>query len=208
MWNSVNLPSRLAVAALACGLVLGAGAVSAQEAHRVRGTVESLEGTVLNVMSREGESVAITLDEGWGVSGVAAAEMSDIEPGDFVGIASLPMDDGKPGALEVLIFPEAMAGTGEGSYPWDLEEGSTMTNATVSDKVEGVDGNTLSLSYDGDQTKDIVVAEGTPVVTFADATPEDLVEGATVFVPGQMAADGTISAGRVVVGKDGVVPPM
>ena len=195
-------------AGLAFGLTLSAGTAFAQEAHRVRGTVESLKGNTLNVMSREGESVAITLNDGWGVSGVAAAEMSDIASGDFVGIASLPMEDGKPGALEVLIFPEAMAGTGEGSYPWDLQEGSTMTNATVSDKVESVDGNTLSLSYDGDQTKDIVVPDGTPVVTFADASKDDLVEGAPVFVPGEMAADGMISTGRVVVGKDGVVPPM
>jgi hypothetical protein len=32
--------------------------------------------------------------------------------------------------------------------------------------------------------------------------------GAAVFVPAQRAADGALSAARVLVGKDGVVPPM
>ena len=32
---------------------------------------------------------------------------------------------------EVLVFPAAMKGTGEGSFDWDLKPGSTMTNADV-----------------------------------------------------------------------------
>jgi hypothetical protein len=37
------------------------------------------------------------------------------------------------GALEVLIFPPALKGSGEGSYGWDLKPNSSMTNATVAD---------------------------------------------------------------------------
>lgn len=36
-------------------------------------------------------------------------------------------------ALEVVVFPEAARGTGEGHRPWDLLPQSTMTNATVAD---------------------------------------------------------------------------
>jgi hypothetical protein len=32
----------------------------------------------------------------------------------------MPQSDGTQRALEVLIFPDAMRGTGEGHYPWDL----------------------------------------------------------------------------------------
>ena len=199
---------RTLIAATALSLLVGTGMAHAQEAQRVRGTIESVDGDTLSVITREGPTASITLTDGWGVTAVAAAELSDIEPGDFVGIASLPTDDGTDGALEVLIFPEGMEGTGEGSYPWDLEPGSTMTNATVADKVESVDGSTVNLTYDGDQTKEIVIPADVPVVTFADATTDDLVEGATVFVPGQVDAAGVITANRVVVGRDGVVPPM
>ena len=35
-----------------------------------------------------------------------------------------------------------------------------------------------------------------------------LVPGAKVFIGAQAAADGTLSAARVAVGKDGLTPPM
>jgi hypothetical protein len=44
-------------------------------------------------------------------------------------------------------------------------------------------------------------------VTFAAASKDDLVPGAVVFVPAEKAATGTI-AHQVLVGKNGVVPPM
>ena len=60
----------------------------------------------------------------------------DIKVGVFVGIASAPAADGSEGALEVVIFPAALKGTGEGSRPWNLSKpNSSMTNATVADAV-------------------------------------------------------------------------
>ena len=50
-------------------------------------------------------------------------------------------------------FPEAARGSGEGNYPWDLEPGSMMTNATISGAVEKSSGREFSLTYkDGTQT--------------------------------------------------------
>jgi hypothetical protein len=101
-----------------------------------------------------------------------------------------------------------MKGTGEGSYPWDLKPKSTMTNATVTNAVKDVDGRTVTLSYSGGQEKKISIPEGIPIVTFGAATADDLKPGATVFVPAQRGDDGGLSAGRIVVGTNGVVPPM
>ena len=71
----------------------------------------------------------------------------------------MPRPDGSQMALEVLIFPEAMRGAGEGHRPWDLMPESTMTNATVADTVQKVEGHTLTLTYkDGQKT--IVVPAG------------------------------------------------
>ncbi|WP_244642855.1 hypothetical protein [Phyllobacterium sp. 628] len=174
---------------------------------RVRGTVGSLDGTTLTVKTREGETATVALKEGWQVSSVAKASVDDIKPGDFVGIASLPKADGGDGALEVVLFPAAMKGTGEGSYAWDLKPNSSMTNATVADAVKSVDGRTVTVKYQGKEKK-ISITDGTPIVTFAPATTADLTPGAVVFVPSEKAKDGTISSSRVVVGTNGVVPPM
>ena len=190
---------------------LGIAAVSptqAAENVRVRGTIISLEGSTLTVKTREGPEAALALKPGWKVTGVAKASVEDIKPGDFVGIASLPTAAGGDGAVEVLVFPPAMKGTGEGSYPWDLKPKSTMTNATVTNAVKGVEGRTLDLSYSGGKEKKISIPDGVPIVTFGPATEADLKPGATVFVPAQRGDDGALATGFIVVGVNGVDPPM
>jgi hypothetical protein len=177
----------------------------AQQVH-IRGSIVSYSASTLKVKTREGETVDVALADDWKVSSVANAKVTDIKPGDFVGIASLPKQGGGDGALEVLIFPPALKGAGEGSYGWDLKPDSSMTNATVANAVKDVDGRTVTVSYHGKEKK-ISIPDGTPVVTFAPATKDDLVPGAIVFVPAETAATGTI-AHQVLVGKNGVVPPM
>ena len=201
----------LKFAALAFATALATLATStstlAADGVRVRGTVVSVTGDTLLVKSREGADVSIKLNLGWKAGGIAKAKLADIKQGDFVGIASLPGASGPDGALEVLIFPPAMRGTGEGSYGWDLKPNSSMTNGAVSEAVQSIDGTTVNVVYHG-QSKKIVIAPNTPIVTFAPAVNADVKPGATVFVPADRAEDGKLSTTRVVVGKDGVVPPM
>lgn len=172
----------------------------------VRGSIVDYQGSTLMVKTPEGETINVALADDWKVAGVADAKVTDIKPGDFVGIASLPKAGGGDGALEVLIFPPAMKGAGEGSYSWDLKPDSSMTNATVADAVKGVDGRTVTVTYHGKEKK-IAIPDGTPVVTIAAATKDDLVPGSVVFITAEKAATGPI-AHQVVVGKNGVVPPM
>lgn len=177
------------------------------EPIHVRGSIESFSGNTLVVKTRDGAVVNIPLARKGMISGVAPADVSNIKPGDYVGIASLPTADGGDGALEVVIFPAALKGAGEGSYGWDLKPNSTMTNATVADAVRDVDGQTVTVSYHG-QEKRIDVPMGTPVVTLAAATKADLKPGAVVFISAEKTASGVISAQQIVVGTHGVVPPM
>ncbi|WP_019999040.1 hypothetical protein [Aureimonas ureilytica] len=175
---------------------------------RVRGTIAAVDGQTLSVTSREGPVVKIQMAPNVGLRGVKTAAASDIKAGDYVGVASAPASDNQPaGALEVLIFPAAMKGANEGSFPWDLQPNSTMTNATVSNAVENVSGRQLTLTYPTG-SKTVSLPANIPVVTFADASPADLKPGAPVFVPATKAPDGTLSTAFVVVGNQGVVPPM
>ena len=199
--------------ALALGAAIGVAgltifAAQAADATRVRGTVAQFEGSTLTVKTREGATDAIKLTDDFKISGVAKASLEDIKVGDFVGITSVPKDDGGEGALEVVIFPAALKGTGEGRRPWDLKPNSKMNNATVANAVTGVDGRTVTLSFKDGQEKKISIPTDTPIVTFASATPADLVPGARVFVIAEKGADGGLTANRVVVGNHGIAPPM
>ena len=174
---------------------------------RIRGTIEKLDGQTLVVKSREGQELSVILSNDLKVSAVNKAQLSDIKQGDFIGTAAVPGTDGKLHAQEVLIFPEALRGTGEGYRPWDLTPDSTMTNATVAEVAEGAKGRSLKLKYE-DGEKEIDVPMETPVVTLAPGDTSLLRPGAAVFISAMKAADGTLAASRVIAGKDGVPPPM
>jgi hypothetical protein len=174
---------------------------------RIRGTVETLEGQTLVVRSRENEKLSIALSDDLRVSAVAKADLADIKPGDYIGSAAVMGTDGKLHAQEVLIFPEAARGAGEGHYPWDLTPDSTMTNATVAEVVESAKGRLLKLKYKGGENE-IEVPPEAPVVTLAPGDRSLLQPGTVVFIPATKNADGTLAASRIVAGKDGVQPPM
>lgn len=203
-------PGKLAlliVSGLASAALLQApGFAQSNPTVRVRGTVERLEGQVLLVKAREGGDVRIQIAETPTISGVAKASLADIKPGMFVGTAALGQSGGALRAVEVLIFPEGVK-SNEGHYAWDLLPESTMTNATVADTVQGVDGPTLTLSYAGGEKK-VSVPPDAPVVTLTSASRADLKPGASVFVPAQRQPDGTLTSNRVIVGNNGIAPPM
>ena len=97
--------------------------------------------------TRDGAKLKVALADNPQIAGVVKASLSDIKQGSFLGVMAMPRADGSQSALEVHIFPEAMRGTGEGHYPWDLRPQSTMTNANVEQVVTAVDGQTLTLKY-------------------------------------------------------------
>jgi hypothetical protein len=187
--------------------LLTAATASAQVPIRVRGSIAKVSGSMLTIASRDNSTVEVRLADNAGVTAVVPAALADIKAGQFVGIAALPGPDGAFRAQEVLIFPEAARGTGEGHYPWDLSPGSTMTNATVDVVVERGEGPVLTLKHKGGTVK-IEVPTDVPIVTFAPGDRSMLKTGAHVFIPGQQQSDGVVAADRVLVGKDGLVPPM
>ena len=195
---------KIAVAMLICV----SSFAHAQDTVRVRGTVERIEGPVYVIKSRDGTEVKVTLAENALAVGIIKASLADIKQGSFVGSTGLPQPDGSQKAIEVHIFPEAMRGTGEGHYPWDLQAQSTMTNANVEQTVMGVDGQILTLKYK-DGEKKILVTPATTIVTYAPGNKSEITPGAKIFIAAaKKQADGTVQAPRINYGKDGLTPPM
>jgi hypothetical protein len=176
--------------------------------QRIRGDVVAIDGLNLQVRSREGETLAIKLSDSYTVTAVVKVDASAIQPGAFVGTASMPQPDGTLKSLEVLVLPESMRGSNEGHYPWDLKPGSMMTNATVVEVSSAGDaGRRITLKYK-DGEKSIVVPPDVPVVTFEPGDKSMLVPGAHVLLTAARQPDGGMTAARVAVGKNGLVPPM
>ena len=203
---------RLISLIIAAFLVASAAPIPAHSAAdgtpaHVRGTVQSLDGQTLVVTTRDGQTLTILLAKDVKVSAVAKVDLAAIKPGDFIGTAAVPGTDGRLHAQEVLVFPEAMRGAGEGHRGWDLTPDSTMTNATVAEVSEAAKGRRLRLDYKGG-SQELEVAPDAPVVTLAPGDIGLVRPGTAVFVLAMKKADGTLEADRLVAGKDGVNPPM
>jgi hypothetical protein len=204
------MPTRLKLGITLAALAFTGVALAqtpATKPSRIRGEIVSLDGDVLKVHRRSGDTVSIELKPTIAVSAVKAMQLSDIKPGSFVGTAATTGTDGKLTATEVLVFPESARGSGEGHYAWDLGPNSTMTNANVDTVVQGTSGRNLKLSYKGG-SNEVTVPPNVPVVTFTPAARTDLTAGKKVFVVATAAPQGAFVAQRVVVEKDGVAPPM
>ena len=204
-------------------------------AVRVRGTIQSMTAKVLTISSASGP-VRVLLAGPPSVVSVVPSSRAQIKPGSFLGIASVAGPNNTQRAAEVVVFPEAARGTGEGSYDWDLPVAakghSKMTNGTVSQSVShshmtngtmahshmtngtvksAANSAAITLQYKngaGMGSQAITLPPNIPVVTFAPGQASQLVPGAHVVVMATRGANGSLKAGAVLVGKNGLTPPM
>jgi len=221
----------LSAAALLITGSLTALAAPAPIPVHIRGTIQSINPHTLTVVSSTG-LVTITLAPKLNVADAIPSDRAHIVGNGFVGITSVTEPNGTQRAVEVHIFPASMRGAGEGTRDWDFpgapgHKKSRMTNGTVGASKTSVSaphsrmtngtvsqhaaGSALSISYKqggttGSQT--IVIPVGIPIVILAPGTTADLKPGASVFVMAIRKPDGTLTANRVLVGKNGAKPPM
>jgi hypothetical protein len=190
--------------ALFCGALALAGAADAQTAARIRGTITGFDGSVLALKSREGQDLKLQLVENATVAVAKPVKFEDFKSGDYVGATAIKRPDGTLVALEVHYLPPTVP---PGHIAWDLQPGSTMTNANVEAIVAAAGKRELTLKYkDGEQK--ILVPEGIPLARTVPGSRADLVVGEYVFVAAQAFPDGKMTALRIQVSKDGFKPPL
>ena len=181
-------------------LMLASLSANAQN-MRVRGTITSLDGDVLSVKSREGKDMKIQLTPDAQVAVAKKISLSDIKPGTYVGVTSVPQG-GKQVAKEVHLIPPAAP---SGHMDWDLVPGSKMTNANLQAAVAAAGGNEITLKYkDGEQK--IMVPSSTPIVGFDSGDRSALKKGETIWTNARVEGDGKLVTNRIQVSKDGVKP--
>jgi hypothetical protein len=203
--------TRRVLGAAALALIVAASTSFAQQPQtvRVRGTVEAADGPMLTVKGRDGQTTyKVKMADNVSVRGIVKASLSDIKDNSFIGVTGMPQADGSQKAVEIHIFPEAMRGTGEGHQPWDLVPNSTMTNAAVAQMVKAVDGDEITVKYKGGEKK-IIVLPQTRIVTFVPGDKSELKPGVKIFIAAaRKKDDGTLEAGSIAAGRDGLPPPM
>ncbi len=183
-----------------------------QKLVRVRGTIEKVDGQNLEVKSREGKNIKVMVDAKARYTAIVKASLADLTPDTYIGVTAMPNADGSQQAVAIHIFQPAQRGTGEGFRPWDLQPGSTMTNAAIATTVAGTDGQVVTVRYkDNDKVdeKKVIVTPKTVIVRYVPGDRADLKAGVHVFLNNAKPVDdSTIEAPTVSYGRDGIRPPM
>lgn len=201
----MTVSRSIPLVALALVLICAQAVAQPAQNRRIRGTIESLDGNVLMVKARDGESVKISLADNWQVTAYTKAQLTDIKVGSFIGVGGVPQADGSQKAVSINIFPESARGLGEGFRPWDQAPNGTMTNANVAEAVAAADGQTLLLKYK-DGEKKIIVPPTAAIAMFSPGDKSEVKPGVATAVSAVTKPDGSLESARVGVGRDGFVP--
>jgi hypothetical protein len=188
---------------------LPAAAAAQGTPTRVRGTIESFDGRILVVKTREGPTARISLAPKFVVSGVVKKSLADIKDGTFVASTSVKGSDGMMHVVEIHILPESVRGIAkEGQSPFDLVPNSVMTNANAAGITAAPQGRVLHVTWKGGAV-DLVVGPDTPIVGYVPGDASLLKPGAAIMIFAAMKQpDGSLTAARITAEKDGVKPPM
>jgi hypothetical protein len=224
----------LALTIAASALASSAALAASGAPERVRGTIASDTADSVTIDSYAGKPVSVALTPKTTYLKVEKSNLNKVEKGSFIGTATKDVG-GKQVALEVVIFPPSLRGTGEGHYAWDkipdttLSGGpqtrSSMTNGNVSAVSTSVptvnttmtNGDVRATQSQGGVTnlvvtykggrQDVLVPPTAPIVTFRPGTEAVVAKGKDVFIKATQTGSSLV-ASTVAVGVDGVKPPM
>lgn len=190
----------------------------------------------MTVQTLQGNKVQVSLTGATKYVTVVESSLANVAKGSFIGTATKGSGNFLV-ALEVVIFPPSLRGTGEGHYGWDTlpdttmagvgSVASSMTNGTVeaaSSSGPGTKVNTTMTNGDVQSASEqsgakritvtynggkqtILVPPTAPIVAFQPAEHSAVITGAHVFIKASEDG-GKATADFVAVGKDGLTPPM
>ncbi len=123
--------NRRLIATLVGAPALLAATAALAAPERIRGTIEKASAGTLVIQERDGGTITVGTDPSTKYASVVPSSLGAIRKSDFIGTATKGSGDFMV-ALEVVIFPNSMRGTGEGQYPWDQLSDSTRRQAAGS----------------------------------------------------------------------------
>ena len=166
----------------------------------VRGTIASVSANQVVVTTDSG-SKTVALSAPVTVYDRSASTLANVKDNTFIGVTTVKQPDGSERATEIHIFPEALRGLGEGSRM--MATGAQMTNGAATParmsngNVTSSTGSTMVVQYAGG-SQSVTIPPNTPV-TEIKATSKPLADGDRVVVVATKAADGSLSANRVLL---------
>ena len=205
------------VASLVAAFGLWAGPAQAQEAQleNVRGRIAQIDASAIVVRLKSGATRRIQTPAEMTVIALSKGAFTTVTFGSYVGAAAVRLDAFSPivrdslswlhQGFELRIIDDQLRGIAIGHKKWDLTGDSIIAHGWVDD----MEGRVLSIKYGPteEEETDVEVGRDVPVLKMSVGTHDLLTPGSHVLVGVDKDANGRLTAGFVVVGKDGIPVP-
>lgn len=186
------------------------------EPDRFRGLITTVENSSMIVKNGDGTTVSIVLPDNLTVLILTKASFTDVDFGAYVGSVSTRLDAYSPiirdslswlhEGFELRIFDEKLRGLALGHSKWDLTPESVVTHGWVDD----LEVRVLSIKYGPteEEETDVDVPRDAPILKLSIGDESMIKPNVHVFAGAQKGPDGNYVAVFVIVGDDGIIPPL
>ncbi len=186
------------------------------EPDRFRGQIDTVEAASIVIKTGDGKTVRLGLMDNFTVLSLTEASFTDVDFGTYVGSVSERLDIHSPivrdslswlhRGFELRIIDEPLRGIAVGHTTWDLTPQSVMSHGWVDD----LEVRVLSIKYGPteEEETDVDIPRDVPIFKLSLADRSLIQPGAHVLAGAQKGADGNYTAVFVIVGEDGIVPPL
>lgn len=186
------------------------------EPDRIRGQIDTVEASSIVLKTGDGKSVRLGLPDNLTVLSLTEASFTDVDFGTYVGSVSERLDTYSPivrdslswlhRGFELRIIDEPLRGIAVGHTKWDLTPRSVMSHGWVDD----LEVRVLSIKYGPteEEETDVDIPRDVPILKLSLADRSLIQPGAHVLAGARKGADGNYTAVFVMVGEDGIVPPL
>lgn len=196
---------------------------------RYRGTIQEFDGPFLTLKTTDKKTISIGITAATRLAHNRMLQLTDLQPGWYVGVAVLKSADGKTlRAQGIRVYPANARGVGEGAYPIDPANAMRLiVNGSVTAVTPGGVGGALTVAFHGSQPQGsatcdgkaasdgsgcngaatIAYAKGVPIVAIEAGVFGQLLPAATVSVTAAPDAGGTMVATAITIERDPPAKP-
>jgi len=174
----------------------------AEGSESLRGTIKSVDGQSLVVITRSGASTNVKLAGDAHVFTLKAAALAEVKAGGFVGVVISPQPNGTEGVVELYIFPSDPE-----RDPFDIPAYGLFSPRDVAEVVNYLEGSVLKNDRQAltvrrrgrDDT--ISVSADANIFAVTPATAADIWAGQKVFVPNGRPMSTGLLAPTIILGE-------
>ncbi len=188
----------------------------AQEPEHIRGQITEVEASAIVMKTRDGKTVRLGILDNLTVISLTKDSFTKVDFGTYVGSVAVRLNEYSPivrdsmswlhKGFELRVISEELRGIAVGKKDWDLTPETIMAHGWVDD----IEGRVISIKYGPteEEETDVDVGRDIPVLKMSLGDMSLIQPGAHVFVGVQKIGNDEFQMVFVLVGEDGIIPPM